>query len=88
MQICFVLYCHELDFCVDDFSGVYLFSLSCCQLSIFLANESNFISLHLLAGLNTDKEFNILFQVRGALQGKGSELKCCSHRIYGPGVGS
>lgn len=81
MQICFVLYCHELDFCVDDFSGVYLFSLSCCQLSIFLANESNFISLHLLAGLNTDKEFNIMFQVRGAVQGKGGELKCCSHRI-------
>ena len=81
MQICFVLYCTELDFCVDDFSGVYLFSLSCCQLSIFLANESNFISLRLLAGLNTDKEFNILFQAGGAFQGKGSELKSCSHRM-------
>ena len=64
MQICFVFYRLELDFCVDDLPGVYLFSLSCCQLSIFLANESNFISLHLLAGLNTDKELNILFRVR------------------------
>ena len=64
MQICFVFYRLELDFCVDDLPGVYLFSLSCCQLSIFLANESNFISLHLLAGLNTDKELNILFWVR------------------------
>ena len=48
---------------------VYLFSLSCCQLSIFLANESNFISLHLLAaGLNTDKKFNILFLEERELQ--------------------
>ena len=71
MQICFVLYSLELDFYVDTISclDVYLFSLSCCQLSIFLANESNFISLHLLApGLNTDKEFNTLFLEETDLQ--------------------